>query len=282
MSKKTNFITKHIISYGSENIKLYILTFKPLYNIISIDMKKLLTVAVCDKPSGQTAPNAETEILYAEIVNEKTLSELFKQAKGKYTVLVEGDFTFEDNGNFTKKLDKENADIITFDGGCFVKTSILKNLPIKSCVDIFSAEMFGAFTAKTVLKTDLKLFNFSAVCEEYSETAEENLTEILREFKISKARLNKDVYAYITDALVIKLISFYISAMLAIRRKTVEADALKKFDLKLKENIVLYLALEKRFIVADLKKLREKDFKISFLQYKKFERALNKNATIKA
>ena len=71
-----------------------------------------------------------------------------------------------------------------------------------------------------------------------------------------------------------KLITFYICAAVAIREKQLEAEKLKEFDAKLKENIVLYLALEKKFYPADIKKLREKDFKIGFIQYNKFKKLI--------
>lgn len=64
--------------------------------------------------------------------------------------------------------------------------------------------------------------------------------------------------------------------MLAIYRKETAADGLIEFDKRLKDNVVLYLALEKRFSVANLKKLREKSFKINLIQYNKFKKIIRK------
>ena len=63
-------------------------------------------------------------------------------------------------------------------------------------------------------------------------------------------------------------------AMVAIREGNLAVEQFKAFDGKLKAEIVLYLALEKRFTAAKLHKLRDKDFKISRWTAKKFKKIL--------
>lgn len=243
-------------------------------------MKKILTVAVCKNAGNElTPPCEEIDILYAsesEQQGEKAVYELLRQVKSKYTVLVDSDFTFGETDGFLKELDGATADIIVFEGGYLFKSAVLKGLPSKLCVDRYAAEIFGAFNAKTVSNTDLQPFTFNAVYTEYSDEITASLSEALDEFKKSKAKLPKDVYSFIFEALLSRLITFYMSAMLAIREKTLGAEALKEFDTKLRDNIVLYLALEKRFYAADLKKLREKDFRINFLQCNKFKKLIKR------
>lgn len=241
-------------------------------------MKKILTVAVC-KNTGEeiAAPNEETDVIYADgNAGDKAVYELIKKVKSKYTVLVDSDFRFADEEGFLKRLDEANDDIIIFDGGYLFKSAILKSLPAKICIDRYSAEIFASFNSKTVATVNLKPFIFSAVHTEYTEEIEARLSDALEEFKRSKAKLPKPVYSFIFDILCARLVTFYMSAMLAIYRREASPDALAEFDKKLKENIVLYLALNKRFTAAELEKLRGKNFKISFLQANKFKKLVKK------
>ncbi|MDE5728695.1 MAG: hypothetical protein K2I20_00780 [Clostridia bacterium] len=59
-----------------------------------------------------------------------------------------------------------------------------------------------------------------------------------------------------------------------IHKNEISADELKELDLKLKQNIVLYIAMQKRFTAANLQKLREKNFKINFLTFNKLKKSL--------
>ncbi len=238
-------------------------------------MKKVLTVAVCKNAGAELPAKEEIEILYAE-EGGKALYELLKQIKSKYAVLVDSDFVCGETEAFLKELDDASADIVVFEGGYLFKSAVLKSLPAKYCVDRYSAEIFAAFNAKSVATVKLKPFTFSAVHTEYSDEIAAMLTDALDEFKRSKAKLTKEVYSFIFEALLSRLITFYMSAMLAIKAKAINAETLKEFDSRLKDNIVLYLALEKRFYAADLKKLRAKDFKISFIQANKFKKRIRK------
>lgn len=235
-------------------------------------MKKLLTIAALSGFQGEIcAPCEEIEIIR---VDEKPFYEVLKQVKSKYVCVADGGFAFSDSTEYLSELDGATADIVVFEGGCLIKTAILKGLPAKLCADRFTAEVFGAMDAKSVLNADFKPLNLYPVAPEYSPETEERLYDALAEFKKCKAKLSKEVYSFVFDAFLKKLITFYICAAVAIREKQLEAEKLKEFDAKLKENIVLYLALEKKFYPADIKKLREKDFKIGFIQYNKFKKLI--------
>lgn len=256
------------------------LTFSGVYNIILLLMKKLLTVALSKNSMGNVAPpEEEIEVITISedtAKNSKALYELLKQAKSKYTVIADTDFTFADVDEFLKELNDRNEDIILFDGGYCFKTTLLKGLPPKVCVDRYGAEIFASFEAKSLSAVRLKPFIFTTVHTEYSEEIEARLKEALDEFKRSKAKLNKTVYSFVFDMLCARLVTFYISAMLKIRNGELDCEKLKAFDAGLKENVILYLALEKRFTLANLSKLRAKDFKIGFIEYNKFKKAVKK------
>ncbi len=257
------------------------MTFGKVYNIIFLLMKKLLTIVLCKHTGeGLTAPKEDIELLFADESqandSPKALYELIKQAKGKYTVIADTDLTFAQTEEFTGVAEECNTDILAFDGGYALKTSVLKGVPSKLYSDRYGAEIYAAFDSKTITAVALKPFNFTVQHAQYCEEDKQILTETLEEFKKSKAKLPKPVYTFIFDILCARLETFYICAMIALFRKEIYAEELVEFDRKLKENIVLYLALEKRFTLAKLAKLREKNFKISFLQYNKFRKKVKK------
>lgn len=258
-----------------------ILTFGLLYNIILLLMKKILSIALCNNAGGDlTLPDDGAEILRLDgnqaENNPKALYELIRQAKGKYTVIIDTACTVngEDFADVLKICEDSASDILAFDGGYALKTATLKGIPAKLCTDRYAAEIYTAFGSREIARVTLKPFAFTAQTAQYSQTDEKKLEEALEEFKKSKAKLPKAVYSFIFDILCTRLIAFYTCTMIAIYRKEATAEELAAFDKRLKDNVVLYLALEKRFTAADLKKLREKNFKISFLQYNKFKKSV--------
>ena len=208
--------------------------------------------------------------------NPKALYELIRQTKGKYVVIIDTDCTVsdEDFNNFLKACDEATSDILAFDGGYALKASTLKAVSAKQYTDRYGAEIYTAFNSKEIVWVTLKPFTFTTQRAGYSLTDEEKLEEPLEEFKKSKAKLNKAVYSFIFDILCARLITFYTCAMIAVYKKETTAEGLLEFDKRLKDNIVLYLALEKRFPSADLKKLREKNFKINLITYNKFKKLI--------
>lgn len=244
-------------------------------------MKKLLSIVAC-KNTGEnlTPPDESAEVLRLDEAgaenNPKALYDLIRQAKGKYVVIIDTDCTLSDEefNNFLKICDEASADILIFDGGYALKASTLKSVSAKLYTDRYGAEIYTAFNAKDVLRVTLKPFKFTVQRAQYSLTDEAKLEETLEEFKKSKAKLAKSVYTFIFDILCARLITFYICAMIAVYRKETTAEGLTEFDKRLKDNIVLYLALEKRFPLADLKKLRAKNFKINLITYNKFKKII--------
>lgn len=113
-------------------------------------MKKLLTIVLC-KHTGEdlTAPKEDIELLFADESqandSPKALYELIKQAKGKYTVIADTDLTFAQTEEFTGVAEECNTDILAFDGGYALKTSVLKGVPSKLYSDRYGAEIYAAF-----------------------------------------------------------------------------------------------------------------------------------------
>lgn len=233
-------------------------------------MKKILTIVLSEETIESGAMPDNAELLYAK--PDAVFYETVKQAKGKYTYLPEAMLQMADLQFLFDELEKTNADIVAFKGGCCIKTAVLKGLNAKVCTNVFSALAYSALSSKSVLTLDIEPFGLLADKTEYSKELENGLAAVISEFNKVKAKLSKEVYTFAFDLIVQKLIVFYICAMLAVYAKKLDCNALKEFDLKLKENIVLYLALEERFTAANLSKLRGKDFKIDLFTNMKFKK----------
>lgn len=233
-------------------------------------MKKILTIVLSDETIESGAMPENAELLYAK--PDKNLYETVKQAKGKYAFIPEAVLQTADLQVLFDGLEKTNADIVAFKGGCCIKTAVLKGLNAKVCADAFSALAYSTLSSKSVLNLEIEPFELSAVKAEYSEELESGLSAVIGEFNKCKARLAREVYTFAFDLIVQKLVTFYLCAMLAIYARKLDYNALKEFDLKLKENIVLYLALEERFTPANLSKLRSKNFKIDLFTNMKFKK----------
>ena len=239
-------------------------------------MKILLTLVVCGN-SGEASRKPlydGLELIYAEEgESEKDfLARAAKSAKGKYSVICDRGFLLADVQSVLNIIDKNTADMVCFEGGTAIKTSVLKGL--KDYSDAFSFQMYGIFNCRNLLKTDYKPFKFKKSSGIFNE---ENVAGILcsaEEFSKIKAKLSKEIYSYAFNMLCEKLVLYYLYAMLAIKDANLEAEKLIEFDNKLKAEIVLYLALEKRFTYAKLQKLRDKQFKISWLTARKFRKIL--------
>lgn len=240
----------------------------------------MLTIAVCERPLGKTDDSLYegVEILTVDKGQDSAefLRAAIRAAKGKYMLITDGEFRFADIQPFLSAAEKSAADILAFDGGYCFKTALLRGLNIKNIRGRDFTELLATFAAKSVAKTAGKPLNFRNTTGKYSDELQADLTAAVKEFGASKAKLPKNVYTFAFDLTCEKLIQFYMGAMLTMRAQKREPDGLVAFDRALKEQIVLFLALEKRFTAAKLSKLREKQFKISFLTAKKFELALKK------
>ena len=237
-------------------------------------MKILLTVVVCENSSDGRSNTLYDgiELIYPN-ENESGkdfLARAIKCAKGKYAVICDRKFRFANVQSVLNIIDKNTADMVCFNGNAAFKVSILKAL--KDYSDAYSLRIFAVLGCKTLLKTDYNPFTFEKECGKFTDENTAGLLLSAETFGKVKAKLPKEIYSYAFDAICERLIAYYLHSMLAIYDGEFEADKFIAFDNKLKAEIVLYLALEKRFTYAKLHKLRDKQFKISWLTARKFRK----------
>ncbi len=238
-------------------------------------MKRILTVllsagAQCEQPLGE-----DYEIL--EIAEGDELKAVLKRASGKFTIIFDRTFTLKDTQTFLGELGGCDADVVAFDGGFCFKTQFLKSM---RRFDTGTVQIIAIISAKSAYKTQTKPFEFANQPQVYSENEQNALKSAVEEFGKEKHKLPHEVYSLAFETLLLKLTCFYMAAMLAIRKKKIDDENLINFDLELKQNIVLYLALEKRFTVASLAKLRKNKFKLPYFTAKKFKKLLKKNNSL--
>ena len=240
-------------------------------------MKILLTIAACCGAVKDLPEYEGIELIYP-VENEEMrafLSRAVKNAKGKYTLVSVNKFNYADVQSVLNILDKNTADLVNFMGGTILKTSDLKSV-VKDCPDAFSLCVLAAMQGKTTLKTVYIPFTFSKSAVTFNDENIEGMLLAATEFAKVKAKLTKEIYSFVFDLLCQRIIEYYLFALLEIRDKKIEAKKLIEFDNKLKAEIVLYLAVDKRFTYASLQKIRDNGFKISFFTAKKFRKQLGK------
>lgn len=246
-------------------------------------MKRVLTLAVladCGKIQSDISEKAEVLIIKPDESVNKFYARCSKDAKGRYVVFTER----YESGLFDGVIaaaEKSGADILDFGGGAAFRATVLKGVPQKLIADAFSVNALAALACKTVEKIsplpevrDVRTVNIETYCAAgYGGT----LLAVAEQFGRVKPKLSRAVYSYAFDMLCARLIEFYMLAILDARKNRRNADKLKAFDLKLKDEIVLYLSLNKRFTYAQLPKLRKNGFKISFFTARKLKSALKGN-----
>ena len=219
-------------------------------------MKKVLTIAVF---GGNLNSNSMFET--AELIS--ATNPLLKKCKSRYTVFLQNGFSYHDLRLLLYKAEKATADIVTFEGGCLFKTSAVKYPDEKT--DIFTTQLSCALNCKSIEKTELAPFKLAKDEIDCNEGAFEKLTCVLNEYRTSKTKVPLDVYSYARDIICDRLILFYKSYMLAVK-KGADNNLLVEFDKQIKSSdMVLYKVFENRFGHAKLEKLRAKNFKISFI-----------------
>ncbi len=232
-------------------------------------MKKLLTIVVYGQSDGGRSDTLYSgiELIYAD----GGLQNAVKQAKGKYLIIENRTFLFKDVKPFLDALETTSQDIVRFNGGNAYKSSLFKGVADKD--DCFAFCALAAMNAKTTAYFEYAPFVFSASRSDY-EKEERGLLLLCNEFKRVKAKLSKEVYSFVFDLICERLLLFYTCALIAIREKRLAADKLSEFDKNLKEEIVLYLALDKRFTGGKLVKIRNKGFKISGFACRRYKKML--------
>ncbi len=235
-------------------------------------MKRLLSIitsadTTCDVPDNAEIIKADGKAPFGDFIKAA-----IKRAAGKYVLLTDCNFALCDLGGFLCEVKSRDDDVIAFDGGTCFKPALIKG--IKRTENLSAVEIFAAMSAKSVYKTHLKPLEFFKSPVEYSKSLHTALKEAVEEFAREKAKLAREVYAFVFETLIKRLTEFYMAAMLKMRKDLAVHDPLCEFDRTLKDNVVLYLALEKRFPYVNLSKLREKNFKISFFTARKFKKYL--------
>lgn len=239
-------------------------------------MKTLLTIIACRGYVDSGELEGAIQFICPSDNEEQTgfLARASKEAKGKYCVVTDGLFELADVQSLLNIIDKNTADLVCFVGGNAIKTSLLKGL--KDYKDPFSYRIMSILNCKSLLKTVYNPIKFVKENTAFCESDVEGILCASEQFVKVKAKLNKEIYSYIFNMLCDKIVLYYLSAMLEIRNGTLQAETLIGFDNKLKAEIVLYLAVQKRFTYADLDKLREKGFKINWFTNRKFKKVLGK------
>ena len=240
-------------------------------------MKNLLTIVVSRDTGIRHASTLYDgiELIYPEDeeAEKDFILRAIKNAKGKYTILLEKKFMFADVSSLLNILDKNSPDMVVFTGGTAIKTSVVKAV-VKDSRDIFSCFILSVLSCKTVLKSNYTPFTFDKSSVSFSEDNYSGILIAAEAFGAAKAKLTKDIYSHVMNVLCARLVSFYLSAMVAIKEGTMDKETLLSFDSRLKSEIVLFLALEKNFTAAKLTKLRKREFKISRFTAKKFKKLL--------
>ena len=237
-------------------------------------MKTLLTVTVCAAQKEAPACDGIEFIIIEENESERDfLSRAAKSAKGKYVVISDRSVSVADVQSLLNIIDKNTADMVCFTVGMAVKTSYFKNA-VKDCADTFSLKSLCVLSCKNLLKTIYMPFTFGRASVQFNGDNTEGLLLAAETFGKVKSKLTKEIYSYASNLLCDRLVTYYMYSMLEIKSGKTTADKLIAFDGKLKAEIVLYLALEKRFTAAKLEKLRAKAFRISPLTARKFKKLL--------
>ena len=239
-------------------------------------MKTLLTIIACRGCEEYGESDNGIQFICPQENEDDTnfLSRAVKEAKGKYAIVTDRSFELADVQSILNITDKNSADLICFVGGNAIKTSILKGL--RDFTDPFSFRILGITGCKGLLKTVYTPLKFSKESTVFYEGDVEGIRRASEAFVKIKAKLTKEIYSLAFSMICDKIVLYYLSAMLEIRNGTLQAEKLIEFDNKLKAEIVLYLAVQKRFTYANLDKLRENGFKISWFTQRKFRKALGK------
>lgn len=236
-------------------------------------MKTLLTIVACN--GSATAELADgVEFIYPEQGEKQIefLKRASKAANGKYVVICEN-ATIADPAPLLKIIDKNPADLICFSGGAAVKTSVFK-AGVKDCKDAFSCRVLSVLNCKVILKTTYIPLYIKKPANTFTGDNIDGLLCCAETFGKCKDKITKEIYTYASNMICDRLVIFYMYAMLAIKDGSMSINELTGVDGKLKAEIVLYLALEKRFTAGKLHKLRDKNFKVSPLKAMKFKKLL--------
>lgn len=242
-----------------------VLTFVGKTVIIFLSMKKNLTIIVCNKFEGEiSAPYDDIELLYTDgdYDSADIIKNAVKQANGKYIAFCDGAVEILNAEALTAALQNASCDVMEFNGGMFFKASVVRAVSSKDITGRVTLEIKAALNAKDFVHTGIAPLNLHNARCLYSDENSEMLLSLIDDFNKQKSKVSKETYAYAREMLCDVLYYFYADAMLKIRKGGLDSQTFAQFDEKLKENIVLYLALGQKFKKPKLQKIRDKKFKI--------------------
>lgn len=233
--------------------------------IIFLTMKKVLTIIVCNKFDGEiAAPYDDIEVLYTD--GEYDCSDIIKnavkQANGKYIAFCDGAVDVLNAEALSAALQKASCDIMEFESGILFKAQVVRAVSSKDVTGRIALEIKAALNARDFVMTKIAPLNLHNERCLYSDKNSDMLLSVIDDFNKQKSRVSKETYAFAREMLCGVLYYFYADAMLKIRKGSLQSQTFVQFDDKLKENIVLYLALGQKFKNLKLQKIRDKKFKI--------------------
>lgn len=251
------------------------------YNLFA--MKKLITVACSGKLNISDVETESVEFLTPENIekqeNNLFFSECINKAAGKYLYFIDGDADCDKEvfERFLHDVEKLNADVIAPDIGYVIKTALLKSVKIKNANYGIYATVNALIGAKSVKKINCSPIKLLSSAPLNLESAEE-IVEANALFSKNKGKLERSVYLAAYEYVINADTEYYLLSYLNCC-KNKNTEEIIYFDKRLKDNIVLYLAVEKRFPV-NLKKLRENGFKYSLISVLKINWFLKKSGKI--
>ena len=239
-------------------------------------MKKYLTIVLTEKAEFSAPDSVEIICRDENGIKEEFFLDSISKASGKYFLYVDGvaEINAEAIEEFVSSKDS-GADIVAFDNCYAIKTSIIKQYRPKAGESGVLAKINALIAAKSVSRVQLSPFKISFKAQDFDQT------EILsadESFNRAKGKMDRQVYMIAFDELIRINTEHYLFAYLkGCAEKNFEE--IIAFDKKLKENVVLYLAVEKRFPVGNLHKMRENGFKSSLILSGKVKNYLKKTFT---
>ncbi len=239
-------------------------------------MKALLTLALLENyDNPPEAPCGDAQVICLS-EGRTAFKNFIKGAEGKYTVFLDRDFSFGDIYPFISALDKTSADAVRFVGGRCFKTSLLKTLNVPESFSRFDAEFAAAAASKSLAAVKAEPFEFPCKCGKYDRGDDNGIFSAMEQFKKYKGKLKTEIYSFVFDLICGKIFEHFALSLAAVYKKTETAEYAAEFDRRLKEDIVVALAVEKRFKDAgiEISKLRKKQFKIPYMTYLKLKKLI--------
>lgn len=222
-------------------------------------MKNILTIAAGCGHAASPVDGAEYIAQGRDEPFKEYLRRLIKQSSGKYIFLCGRETDEEQVRTLVSLVSKGGSDVYAFCGGIAVKSSLVRGADRDRADDLFLLECYALMSAKSASGD---AFEYAAADSGEFCDRTEQFTALLSAFSSCKAKLAQEVYRLLSEMLCGGLSVYYISALLALRKKILPIESMEKLDGALGAEVVLALNVQKR-VGLDFKKLRAAKFKIS-------------------